>query len=155
MPSVESPPAMRHSDGYISQSGSTNPEQGPSYHITAMENIISVAFSPFDSILSCTHSLVVLAAISSFLILAGTFYTLRESGSKSQIPALGGLSIVNGWNFFVRRCDFLLSNFQKTGHPIFSFKVLQVSLASSLEFVILLLTPALAPSSCDGWRRCS
>ena len=101
-----------------------------------MENITSVSFSPLDSNLSYTHSPVVLVAILSLLILAGTFYTPRELGSKSQIPALGGLSIVNGWNFFVRRYDFLLSNFKKMGQPIFSFKVLQVSLLVGIRYFI-------------------
>ena len=112
---------VTHRDSIYRRVALQSLSDSPSYHITAMENTPSVAFS-------YTHSPVVLAAISSFLILAGTFYTPMESGSKSQIPALGGFSIVNGWNFFVRRCDFLQSNFKKVGQPIFSFKVLQVSL---------------------------
>ena len=95
-----------------------------------MANVTSVTHYPFNSSLSYIPSPVVLVAISSFIILAGNFYTLRDLGRKSQIPALGGLSIVNAWNFFVRRSDFLLSNFKKMGQPIFSFKVLQVSIVA-------------------------
>ena len=85
----------------------------------------SVTHTPSNSNLLYTPF--VLVAVSSFLVLAGASYALRGFESKSQIPALGGFSIVNGWNFFTRRCDFLQSNFKKMGQPIFSFKVLQVS----------------------------
>lgn len=81
--------------------------------------------APFDSSNLSYTSTVILVAI---LVLAGTSYTRRAYGSKTKIPALGGLSIVNAQNFFVRRCDFLLSNFQKMGQPIFSFDVMHVSL---------------------------
>lgn len=88
----------------------------------------SAAFSPFHINAPYTPSPVILVAISSFILLAGTFYTLSAFNSKSKIPVLGGLSIVNAWNFFVRRSDFLQSNLKRMGQPMFSFKVLQVSL---------------------------
>ena len=74
-------------------------------------------------------SQVSLGTVSSLLlVLCALAYAYLFSGNnKNKIPELGGLSIVNAWSFFNRRYDFLRSNFDKTGHELFSFKVLQVS----------------------------
>lgn len=45
----------------------------------------------------------------------------------TNITKLGGISILNARDFFRKRFDFLMANFQKTGEPMFSFNVLQVS----------------------------
>ena len=72
---------------------------------------------------------IALAAATSSLLLLGTLYIhLVVSGKDTnKIHQLGGVSIVNAWTFFNKRYDFLRSNFDKTGHEPFAFKVLHVS----------------------------
>jgi sterol 14-demethylase len=66
--------------------------------------------------------------VSSLLLVLYASYAYFFSGNNTnKIPELGGLSIVNAWSFFNRRYDFLRSNFDKIGHELFSFKILQVS----------------------------
>jgi sterol 14-demethylase len=60
------------------------------------------------------------------LLILSTFYAYLFSDSKAnKIHELRGFSILNAWAFFNKRYDFLRSNFDKTGHDLFSFKVLQ------------------------------
>jgi sterol 14-demethylase len=63
------------------------------------------------------------------LLALGTLYTyfFPSQSEARKIHQLGGISIINAWTFFTKRYDFLRSNFNKTGHALFSFKVLQVS----------------------------
>ena len=74
-------------------------------------------------------SQVAFAAISSFLLVAVSSYAYFFSSGKNpnKIHQLGSISVINAWAFFNKRYDFLRSNFDKTGHDLFSFKVLQVS----------------------------
>ena len=77
-------------------------------------------------------SMVVVLVLSSFLLLfvgavITSSYGLGRPFKKITIPPLGGFSLLHGWQFFVRRHDFLQSGFKKMGAPIYSFRVMQVS----------------------------
>jgi hypothetical protein len=63
------------------------------------------------------------------LLCLGTIYVYISSGNLdvNKIYVLRGLSLVHAWSFFNERFDFLRSNFDKTGHELFAFKVLHVS----------------------------
>jgi hypothetical protein len=96
------------------------------------------------------------AAVTGLLFVLGTLYahSVYSSNNTSKVYQLGGFSIVNAWTFFNKRYDFLRSNFDKTGHELFSFKVLHVSLCLCIRafhdgFILLL-----APSCGDVWGRC-
>jgi sterol 14-demethylase len=97
------------------------------------------------------------AAVTGLLLVLGTLYARTVYSSNddtSKVYQLGGFSIVNAWTFFNKRYDFLRSNFDKTGHELFAFKVLHVSLCLCIrafhgEFILLL-----APSCGNVWGRC-
>lgn len=94
-------------------------------HSTFMLNTTDSARYYFDSVnASSTVTWVIVPAL--VLLASGTF-ALSSPNRKHRVPTLGGLSIFNAWDFFVRRWDFLQSNFKRTGQQMFSFSVLQVS----------------------------
>ncbi|KIM79953.1 hypothetical protein PILCRDRAFT_822816 [Piloderma croceum F 1598] len=66
------------------------------------------------------------APVTGLLLVLGTLYarSVYSGNDTSKIYQLGGFSIVNAWTFFNKRYDFLRSNFDKTGHELFAFKVL-------------------------------
>ena len=70
-----------------------------------------------------------LVVLFSLLLVIGTSYVdfFFAGNDATTIHQLGGFSIVNAWNSFTKRYDFLRSTFDKTGHDLFSFKVFQES----------------------------
>lgn len=93
-----------------------------------LNTTISALYTRLTSHSHWLPSQVSLGTVSSLLLVLYTSYAYLFSGNNTnKIPELGGLSIVNAWSFFNRRYDFLRSNFDKTGHELFSFKFLQVS----------------------------
>ena len=115
---------------------------------------VNSEFISLESHLTRAPSPLALTVVSSCLLVFGTLYIYRfpNGNNAKKIHQLGGFSIVNAWTFFNKRYDFLRSNFDKTGHNLFSFNVLQVS--SSLyngDFVMTI--NILAPSRGDvRWR---
>jgi hypothetical protein len=94
-----------------------------------LNDIVNPGFGHLEFNSPWTSSVILLAAASSVLLILSTFYAYLFSDSKAnKIHELRGFSILNAWAFFNKRYDFLRSNFDKTGHDLFSFKVLQVSL---------------------------
>ncbi|KIM74625.1 hypothetical protein PILCRDRAFT_828049 [Piloderma croceum F 1598] len=66
------------------------------------------------------------AALSSLLLCLGISYVYLFPGiDAAEIHTLRGFSIVNAWTFLNKRYDFLRSNFEKTGHNLFAFKIMQ------------------------------
>jgi hypothetical protein len=111
---------------------------------------VNSEFISLESHLTRAPSPLALTVVSSCLLVFGTLYIYRfpNGNNAKKIHQLGGFSIVNAWTFFNKRYDFLRSNFDKTGHNLFSFNVLQVS--SSLyngDFVMTI--NILAPSRGD------
>ncbi|KAJ7664309.1 cytochrome P450 [Mycena rosella] len=53
------------------------------------------------------------------------FYGKGQKRATTNIPELGGFSLLTAWPFFAQRNDFLWANFKKTGANIFRFRVLQ------------------------------
>lgn len=82
-----------------------------------------------------TTSPIILAVVSGLLVLC-TSYLLFARHKPTAIYELGGLSIFNAWTFFGKRYDFLISNFERTGHAMFSFNVLHVSFSLARIFLL-------------------
>ncbi|KIM87727.1 hypothetical protein PILCRDRAFT_62967 [Piloderma croceum F 1598] len=76
---------------------------------------------------------VTLSGISSILLVLCTSYIYFSffGNNANKIHKIGGFSIVNAWSFFNKRYDFLRSNFDKSGHNLFSFKILRAIVAMS------------------------
>jgi hypothetical protein len=71
----------------------------------------------------------ILAALSGLLLILTTSYGyfFPPDNSATNIHRLGGSAVANAWAFFNERYDFLRSNFDKTGHESFSFKMFHAS----------------------------
>jgi sterol 14-demethylase len=104
--------------------------QFPASPMTMLNATLSSGLAQFESHLPWTPHFT-LAAVSSLLMgLLCTLlyaYFFSSGNDANKIRALRGFSVVNAWMFFNKRYDFLRSNFDKTGHDLFSFKVLHVS----------------------------
>jgi hypothetical protein len=94
--------------------------------MTMLNATLSSGLAQFESYLPWTPHFTLAAVLVGLL---GTFYAyfFSSDNDANKIHALGGFSVFNAWMFFNKRYDFLRSNFNKTGHDLFSFKVLHVS----------------------------
>jgi hypothetical protein len=92
-------------------------------------------FVSFESHLPriASSGILAVAGFSLLLVLSTSYGCFFASVSDAKIHQLGGFSIINAWTFFIKRYDFLRTNFDKTGHNLFSFRVVQVSLGCSCE----------------------
>ncbi|KAF8993227.1 cytochrome P450 [Cyathus striatus] len=59
-----------------------------------------------------------------------SLFAIRFSWIRKDATELGGYSVINAWNFFSKRFDFLWGNFNKTTGNLFRFKILQYSVVA-------------------------
>ncbi|RDB26903.1 Sterol 14-demethylase [Hypsizygus marmoreus] len=69
-------------------------------------------------------------AVGVGILLTVVYPALFSQRKSTDIPELGGLSILTAWPFFTKRHDFLKSNFAKVGEKIFTFKILHHSVTA-------------------------
>jgi hypothetical protein len=82
--------------------------------------------------------------IAAILTTTAVYFTLRSKGKENGFPKLRGIQLYHAWDFFYRRYDFLLSNFNRSSGKSFSFNVLHhnvIALAGEDARRVLFTTP--------------
>ena len=99
-----------------------------------LTDLLTQRFGRFEVNLAWIPLTIFLA--TALLVLSASYASLFTE-NRAKIPALRGYSIVHAWAFFNKRYDFMRSNFERTGHSLFSFRVLQVSSCRAIIYFVM------------------